>query len=171
MYIVLQSLLIEYDFQVTRRSKRCCPAQLLLDDPFILMKLVVPSDTRKKYLENCGVVLRSVHLILYNCTSTTTLYLEYAGTFEDFQDHSFRNAFKLIQAICQKYDCKIDNILSLVDGKALWPSAEESIILVADLDVVHNFLLSQKLTTLSGNFVEVLQISDRLEFNGACNEG
>ncbi|PON58566.1 hypothetical protein PanWU01x14_165970 [Parasponia andersonii] len=171
MYIVLQSLLIEYDFQVTRRFKKCCPPQLLLDDPFILMKLVVPSDTYKKYLENCGVVVRSVHLILYNCTITTTLYLEYVGTFEDFQDHSFGNDFKLIQAICQKYDCKIDSVSSLVDGKSLWSSAEESIILVADPNAVHNFLLSQKLTTLSGNFVEVLQISDRLEFNGACNEG
>ncbi|EPS57945.1 hypothetical protein M569_16873 [Genlisea aurea] len=36
-------------------------------------------------------------------------------------------------------------------------------------DAVHNFLLSQKLTSLLGNFPEVLQVSDILENEGACN--
>lgn len=36
-------------------------------------------------------------------------------------------------------------------------------------DAVHNFILSQKLTTLLGNFPEVLQVSDILEHNGPCN--
>nr|GFA95570.1 hypothetical protein [Tanacetum cinerariifolium] len=38
------------------------------------------------------------------------------------------------------------------------------------VDAVHNFLLSQKLTTLLGNFPEVLQVSDLLEYKGACSD-
>ncbi|KAA8520051.1 hypothetical protein F0562_014275 [Nyssa sinensis] len=50
-------------------------------------------------------------------------------------------------------------------------NGEASIMSAMDYsDAVHNFLLSQKLTTLLGNFPEVLQVSDILEHNGACND-
>ncbi|KAM5588662.1 hypothetical protein ABKV19_006897 [Rosa sericea] len=98
-----------------------------------------------------------------------------------------------IQAICEIYDCKIDSFSSLVDGKAIWclldyhfrmqlccawsskdpnkSSHEESIMLATEYsDAVHNFLLSQKLMSLLGNFPEVLQISDILEYNGVPND-
>ncbi|KAK9939024.1 hypothetical protein M0R45_015733 [Rubus argutus] len=88
-------------------------------------------------------------------------------------------------AICQIYDCKIDNFASLVDGKAIWclldyyfrkqlccawsskdpnkSSHEESIMLATDYsDAVHKFLLSHKLMSLLGHFPEVLQLSDIL---------
>ncbi|XP_010276054.1 PREDICTED: abnormal spindle-like microcephaly-associated protein homolog isoform X2 [Nelumbo nucifera] len=97
-----------------------------------------------------------------------------------------------IQAICQMYSIKVDNFSSLVDGKAMWclidyyfskelhccsyketqdTSSKRSVFLTTDnTDVIHNFILSQKLTTMVGNFPEVLQISDILENNGPCNE-
>ncbi|PON84060.1 Beta-catenin [Trema orientale] len=239
-----QSPLVEYDFQVRdlfvdlQDGVRLCRAtQLLLDEPSILTKLVVPSDTRKKYLANCGVVLqylRQAGVALYDDDGVTImgddvangdkeltlsllwnifvhlqlpLLMKKTMIFEEICKIRGPNMEQLntynttplemilswIQAICQKYDCKIDNFSSLVDGKAIWclldyyfrkelscscslkdscrSSTEESIVLVADyLDAVHNFLLSQKLTALLGNFPEVLQISDILEFNGACND-
>ncbi|GLT83252.1 hypothetical protein SLE2022_015520 [Rubroshorea leprosula] len=98
-----------------------------------------------------------------------------------------------IQAICEKYDLKIDGFPSLINGKAIWclldyyfrrelscscsckdsqeTRGEESIVSATDYaDAVHNFVLSQKLTTLLGDFPEVLQISDLLEHNGAVSE-
>ncbi|GKB16450.1 abnormal spindle-like microcephaly-associated protein, partial [Tanacetum coccineum] len=97
-----------------------------------------------------------------------------------------------IKAICDNYDLKVENLASLVDGKAMWclldyyfrkehcndTSNKElketngvSIMSASDyVDAVHNFLLSQKLTTLLGNFPEVLQVSDLLEYKGACSD-
>ncbi|KNA22012.1 hypothetical protein SOVF_038020 [Spinacia oleracea] len=97
-----------------------------------------------------------------------------------------------MKAICGNYDVKMENLASLVDGKAMWclldfyfrkelhcscsikdlnDTNEESIVSMRDTtDAVHNFVLSQKLTTLLGNFPEVLQICDILEHNGACND-
>ncbi|KAK0577950.1 hypothetical protein LWI29_002761 [Acer saccharum] len=96
-----------------------------------------------------------------------------------------------IQVICKKYDFGIDNFSSLVDGKAVWclldfyfrkelccscfskddTRGEESIMSATDYhDAFHNFILSQKLTKLLGNFPEVLQMSDILEHNGACSD-
>ncbi|KAJ4980734.1 hypothetical protein NE237_031571 [Protea cynaroides] len=98
-----------------------------------------------------------------------------------------------IQVICQKYDIKVDSFVSLVDGKAMWclvdyyfhkelrcsyfhkgvkdANYEEFILLPADnADAVHSFILSQKLTSILGNFPEVVQTSDILEHNGPCNE-
>ncbi|XWS75722.1 hypothetical protein CRYUN_Cryun01aG0116500 [Craigia yunnanensis] len=97
------------------------------------------------------------------------------------------------QAICEKYDLKIDSFSSLVNGKAIWclldyyfprelscscsnkdsheTRGEESIMSATDYtDAVHNFVLSQKLTALLGNFPEVLQISELLEHNGAVSD-
>ncbi|KAJ9566243.1 hypothetical protein OSB04_002209 [Centaurea solstitialis] len=97
-----------------------------------------------------------------------------------------------IKAICENYDLVVENFASLMDGKAMWclldyyfrkehcndqcnkdlnETNEVSIMSTSDyVDAVHNFLLSQKLTTLLGNFPEVLQVSDILEYKGACNE-
>ncbi|KAF4372521.1 hypothetical protein F8388_027194 [Cannabis sativa] len=240
-----QNPLVEYDFQVKdlfvdlQDGVRLCRAtQLLLDDSSILtVRLVVPSDTRKKSLANCRVVLQylkkagvalcdddGVEIMVDDVTDgdkeltlsllwnmfvhlQLPLLMKKAALIEEIckirgpdMEHlntSSTTPLELllswIQAICQKYDCKIDNFSTLVDGKAIWclldyycrkelscscslkdscrSNTEESIVLVADYpDAVHNFLLSQKLTTLLGNFPEVLQISDILEFNGACND-
>ncbi|KAL9687102.1 hypothetical protein QQ045_031498 [Rhodiola kirilowii] len=98
-----------------------------------------------------------------------------------------------VQAVCEKFDCQVNNFTSFVDGKVMWCLLDyyfrkelhcsctykglgdtlvaESIVSTSEYtDGVHNFILSQKLTTLLGNFPEVLQISDILEFNGVCNE-
>ncbi|XP_017230956.1 uncharacterized protein LOC108205485 isoform X2 [Daucus carota subsp. sativus] len=105
-----------------------------------------------------------------------------------------------IQAICENYNCKVDNFASIVDGRAMWclmdyyfhsdnhlpcsfkiskdmhgedngTVAEASLMSTANYtDAVHNFLMSQKLTTLLGKFPEVLQVSDLLEHNGVCND-
>ncbi|CAI0468264.1 unnamed protein product [Linum tenue] len=98
-----------------------------------------------------------------------------------------------IQAVCVNYDHKIENISSLVDGKAIWclldyyfrkelscsqsPKdpfkirGEESIMSASDYtDTVQNLMLSQKLATLLGSFPEVLQTSELLEHNGAIND-
>ncbi|KAL0353246.1 UNVERIFIED_CONTAM: Abnormal spindle-like microcephaly-associated protein [Sesamum angustifolium] len=97
-----------------------------------------------------------------------------------------------IQAICDSYEFKIENQSSLLDGKAMWclldyyfrkehdcscsfkdpdgTKREVSIMSAIEYtDAVHNFILSQKLTSLLGNFPEVLQVSDILEHNGVCN--
>ncbi|XP_024024702.1 abnormal spindle-like microcephaly-associated protein homolog isoform X2 [Morus notabilis] len=236
-----QSALAEYDFQVSdlfvdlQDGVRLCRAtHLLLDDPSILAKLAVPSDTRKKCLVNCGVVMQYlsqagaalydddgvmivgddvangdkeltlsllwnmfVHLQLPLLMKRTMLAEEICkirGANVDHFNTSSSTPLEMllswIQAICQNYDCKIDNFSSLVDGKGIWclldyyfrkelpctcsskdshrSSGEESIVLVTDYpDAVHNFLLSQRLTTLLGNFPE---ISDILEYSGACND-
>ncbi|XP_074307521.1 uncharacterized protein LOC141642588 [Silene latifolia] len=97
-----------------------------------------------------------------------------------------------MKAICKNYDKEIESLASLVDGKVMWcfldfyfrkelhcscsmkelnNSIDESIVSMRDAtDAVHNFVLSQKLATLMGNFPEVLQICEILEYNGACNE-
>ncbi|XP_016723502.2 abnormal spindle-like microcephaly-associated protein homolog isoform X5 [Gossypium hirsutum] len=60
-----QSALVEFDFQVSdlfldlQDGVRLCRViQLLRHDSSILMKIVVPSDTHKKNLANCGVALQ-----------------------------------------------------------------------------------------------------------------
>ncbi|GFZ03224.1 hypothetical protein Acr_15g0018320 [Actinidia rufa] len=60
-----QSPLNEYDFRVTELFEdlqdgvRLCRAvQLLQHDTSILMKIVVPSDTRKKNVVNCGIAMQ-----------------------------------------------------------------------------------------------------------------
>ncbi|GMH15791.1 hypothetical protein Nepgr_017632 [Nepenthes gracilis] len=97
-----------------------------------------------------------------------------------------------MKAICENYHYKMENFASLVDGKAMWclldfyfgkelgcfcdqknlndTSWEESVVSTTDTtDAVRNFVLSQRLSTLLGNIPEVLEISDILECNGACN--
>lgn len=238
-----QNSLTEYNFRVTdlfddlQDGVRLCRAiQLLQHDSSILMKLVVPSDTRKKNLANCGIALQYlkqaavplydedgmmievedvvhgdkeltlsllwnmfVHLQLPILINNALLFEEISKVRGVDSDYTSRNTstplemlFIWIQAICEKYDFKIDNFASLVDGKAMWclldyyfrkelhccslkdaneSSGKESVVSATDnTNVVHNFILSQKLTTLLGNFPEVLQVSDLLEHNGPCND-
>ncbi|KAL6200989.1 hypothetical protein ACLB2K_024704 [Fragaria x ananassa] len=140
-----------------------------------------------------------VHLQLPLLIKKTTLADEICkirGTMDSFMDVDsppLEMLLSWIQAICEIYDCKIDSFSSLVDGKAVWclldyhfrkqlccawsskdpnkSSHEESIMLASEYsDAVHNFLLSQKLMSLLGNFPEVLQISDILEYNGVPHD-
>ncbi|XP_023518999.1 abnormal spindle-like microcephaly-associated protein homolog isoform X1 [Cucurbita pepo subsp. pepo] len=100
-----------------------------------------------------------------------------------------------IQVVCENYDIKISNFSSLVNGKAIWclldyyfrkdlhcssspkiqdpqkMNGEESIMSVTHCsDSAHNLILLQKLTSLLGDFPEILQISDILEYGGACSD-
>ncbi|XP_075090893.1 uncharacterized protein LOC107824776 isoform X2 [Nicotiana tabacum] len=214
-----QNPLLEYHFGVADLFKdlqdgiRLCRAiQLLQHDPSILSKMVVPSDTRKKSLVNCGTVLQFLREAgVPLCDQDGTLIMA-----EDIVDgdkeltisllwnifvHLQQNSsscnhldmlLNWIQAICESYDLKVENFSSLVDGKAMWclldyyfrkdnrcscsyqalgeTKEEVSIVSVIDYtDAVHNFILSQKLPLLLGRFPEVLQVSDILETNGACN--
>ncbi|XP_037496535.1 abnormal spindle-like microcephaly-associated protein homolog isoform X2 [Jatropha curcas] len=241
-----QCPLVEYDFRVTdifldlQDGVRLCRAiQLLQNDSSILMKMVVPSDTRKKNLVNCGVALQHlkhagvklcdgdgmtimeddvangdkeltinllwnvfIHLqlpLLISGTILTEEILKIRGSNVDplkginLGSSSLELLLNWIQAVCETYDHKVDSFSSLVDGKAIWCLLDyyfrrelycsqslknphdnkggESIMSAADYtDAVHNFILSQKLITLLGNFPEVLQISDILEHNGAISE-
>ncbi|KAG8490581.1 hypothetical protein CXB51_013722 [Gossypium anomalum] len=238
-----QSALVEFNFKVSdlfldfQDGVRLCRViQLLRHDLSILMKIVVPSDTQKKNLANCGVALEYlkqagvmlcdedglritgddvasgdkeltlsllwnifVHLQMPLLIDKTTIADEISkiGGF-DMDSLNVINSTLMglllnwIQAICGKYDLKIDSFSSLDNGKAIWclldyyfrrelscscsnkdsheARGEKSIMSATDYtDAVHNFILSQKLTTLLGNFPEVLQISDLLEHNGAVS--
>ncbi|KAJ8761757.1 hypothetical protein K2173_004567 [Erythroxylum novogranatense] len=241
-----QCSLLEYDFSVTdmfldlQDGIRLCRAiQLLQNDSSILTKMVVPSDTRKKKLANCGLALQYLkhagvklhdedgmmvteddiangdkeltlsllwnmflHLqvpLLINKTNLVEEVLKIQGTYveilnvECFCSSPLELLLKWIQAICEKYNYKIDGFSTLVDGKAIWclldyyflkklccsrsrkdtpeSSVEESFVSADDyLDAFYTFILSQKLTRLLGNFPEVLQISDMLEHSGAVCE-
>ncbi|XP_050371617.1 uncharacterized protein LOC126789497 [Argentina anserina] len=237
-----QSPIVDFDFRVTdlfadlQDGMRLCRAiQLLQDDSSILLKMAIPSDTRKKHLANCGTALQYLKeagvvldddgmmiveddiadgdkeltiVLLWNMfvqlqlpllVKKTTLADEICkirGNMDsciNVDAPSLDMLLSWIQAICEIYDCKIDNFSSLVDGKAIWclldyhfrkqlccswsskdhnkSSNEESIMLASEYsDAVHNFLLSQKLMSLLGNFPEVLQISDILEYNGVPND-
>ncbi|KAL6990794.1 hypothetical protein U1Q18_008916 [Sarracenia purpurea var. burkii] len=214
-----QSPLNEYDFTVTdlfedlRDGVRLCRAiQLLQHDASILMKIVVPSDTHKKNMVNCGIAmqhLKQVGVPLFDEDGTiiveedivsgdkeltlSLLWNIFVHLQEDLYNSTLLDMLlNWIQAICEGYDFTVDNFASLFDGKAMWclldyyfrkelncscslkdirgTSGGTSIMSVGDYtDAVHNFILSQKLPTLLGNFPEVLQVSDILEHNGACN--
>lgn len=239
-----QCCLTEYDFRVTDLFddlqdgvRLCRTIQLLLHDSSILVKMVVPSDTHKKNLANCGIALQYlkqagvslydddgmvivgedvangdkeltlsllwnifVHLQLPLLINKTLLFEEISkirGADVDISKNDISSPLEMllkwIQAVCESYDFKIENFASLVDGKAMWclldyyfrkelhcsrsyndpneRNGKKSIISATDCtDAAHNFILSQKLTTLLGNFPEVLQTSDILEHNGACND-
>ncbi|KAL3519477.1 hypothetical protein ACH5RR_017626 [Cinchona calisaya] len=236
----LQSSLIEYDFRVMdliedlKDGVRLCRAiQLLKHDSSILLKLVVPSDTHKKSLANCGIALQYmkqagvplcgedgmlitqedvvnrekelvlsllwnmfVHLQLPLLINKKLLSVEISKIRGVVAEHSspcstLDMLLNWIQAIGESYDLKVENFSSLVDGKAMWclldyyfskehhstfsskDRTNEAVSLVSTneyTDAVHNFILSQKLTSLLGNFPEVLQVSDILEHNGASND-
>ncbi|XP_039044052.1 abnormal spindle-like microcephaly-associated protein homolog [Hibiscus syriacus] len=239
----LQSALVEFDFQVSdlfldlQDGVRLCRViQLLQHNQSILMKIVVPSDTHKKNLANCGVALQYlreagvmlcdedglkitrddiadrdkeltlsllwsifVRLQLPLLIDKTTIGGEISNIRGFKMDNlNVTNSSNLgmllnwIQAIGENYGLRIESFSSLVNGKAVWcvldyyirkelsclnkvnsqeTRGEESIMSASDYtDAVHNFVLSQKLTALLGNFPEVLQISDLLEHNGAVSD-
>ncbi|OMO64877.1 IQ motif, EF-hand binding site [Corchorus olitorius] len=239
-----QSALVEFDFQVSdiftdlQDGVRLCRAiQLLRHESSILMKIILPSDTHKKNLANCGVALQYLRQagvmlcdedgmkitgddvadgdkeltlsLLWNMFVHLQLPLLLDKTIiadEISKIHGFNQEnvnvinptllgmlLNWIQAICEKYDLKIDSFSSLVNGEAIWclldyyfrrelscscfnkdshePRGQESIVSATDYtDAVHNFVLSQKLTALLGTFPEVLQISDLLEHNAAVSD-
>ncbi|KAK7292402.1 hypothetical protein RIF29_08181 [Crotalaria pallida] len=137
-----------------------------------------------------------VHLQLPLLVDKTSLVGEISkirGIGTDLNSSSLDLLLNWIQAVCENYDCQIDNFHSLVDGKAIWcildyyfqkelhnscslkevnvKSGKSTIMSVNEYsDALYNFILSQKLTTILGNFPEVLQISELLQYNGACND-
>ncbi|XP_043688787.1 abnormal spindle-like microcephaly-associated protein homolog isoform X2 [Telopea speciosissima] len=235
-----QHPILEYDFTVKELFEdlqdgiRLCRAiQLLQCDASILMKMAVPSDTRKKNLSNCGLAMQHlkqagvplydedrgmivaedvangdkeltlsmlwnifVHLQLPLLIKKTLLIEEIykvKGANTDHSNNLMEMLLEWIQVICQKYDVKVNSFESLVDGKAIWclidhyfrkelnqscfhkgiqdVNYEDSILSSTDkIDTIQNFILSQKLTSILGNFPEVLQTSDILENNGPCSE-
>ncbi|GFS29885.1 hypothetical protein Acr_00g0008960 [Actinidia rufa] len=198
-----QSPLNEYDFRVTELFEdlqdgvRLCRAvQLLQHDTSILTKILVPSDTRKKNVVNCGIAmqhLKQAGVPLFDEDGSIIVGEDIVSGDKELTLSLLWNIFIHLQAVCESYNLRIDDFSSMVDGKAMWclldyyfrkelncscslmvdtreTSGETSIMSVSDYtDAVHNFILSQKLTTLLGNFPEVLQVSDILEHNGACN--
>ncbi|XP_059292899.1 uncharacterized protein LOC132046322 isoform X3 [Lycium ferocissimum] len=236
-----QNPLLEYQFGVADLFedledgiRLCRVIQLLRHDPSILSKMVVPSDTRKKSLANCGTVLQFlkeagvplcdqdgtiimaedivdgdkeltisllwnmfVHLqlpLLMNKELLSKEIFKIRGVVEQNSNGCTHLDLLLnwIQAICGSYDLKVEIFSSLVDGKAMWclldyyfrkdhrcscsyqalSETKEEVSIVSPVDytdAVHNFILSQKLPLLLGKFPEVLQVSDILETNGACN--
>ncbi|XP_015067274.1 abnormal spindle-like microcephaly-associated protein homolog [Solanum pennellii] len=236
-----QNPLLEYQFGVADLFEDlqdgiqlCRVVQLLRHDPSILSKMVVPSDTRKKSLANCGTVLlflQEAGVSLCDQDGTILMAEDIVGGDKELTISLLWNMFvhlqlpllinksllseeiskiqgvvkqnsndcthldmllSWIQAICGSYDLKVKNFSSLVDGKAMWclldyyfrkdhrcscsyqalceTKEEVSIVSAVDYtDAVHNFILSQKLPLLLGKFPEVIQVSDILETNGACN--
>ncbi|KAE9461705.1 hypothetical protein C3L33_06407, partial [Rhododendron williamsianum] len=197
-----QSPLNEYDFSVTelfvdlRDGVRLCRAiQLLQHDTSILTKILVPSDSHKKNVANCGIAmqhLKQAGVPLFDEDGSVIVGEDIVSGDKELTLSLLWNIFIHLQAICESYDFRVDGFASLVDGKAMWclldyyfrkeldcscsptdvgeTSGETSIMSLSDYtDAVHNFILSQKLATLLGNFPEVLQVSDILEHKGACN--
>ncbi|KAK4755067.1 hypothetical protein SAY87_008824 [Trapa incisa] len=231
---------VEYEFKLVdiledlQDGVRLCRAiQLLKQDPSILMKLMVPSDTNKKNLANCSIALQYlkkfgvplydddemeivaddiangdkeltlslvwnmfVHLQIPLLLDAKVLAAEVDRISGVTVDISLVTSFTSvdlllhwIQAICNNYDLKIENTNSLTDGKAIWclldhyfrkelscscapkgSKGEESIMSASDYpDAVHNFVLSQRLTALLGDFPEVLETGDIIEQHGVCN--
>ncbi|KAE8728682.1 HSP20-like chaperones superfamily protein [Hibiscus syriacus] len=188
-----QSALVEFDFQVSglfldlQDGVRLCRViQLLQHEPSILMKIVVPSDTLKKNLANCGVALqylreagvvlcdedglkitrddiaerdkeRTVSL-LWNIFVRLQLPLLIDKTTIGGEISNIRGfnmiCFKCSLSTGEKWGWQLVKIMVLGLKAFLHWSMEKP------YDAVHNFVLSQKLTALLGNFPEVLQISD-----------
>ncbi|KAL1537350.1 abnormal spindle-like microcephaly-associated protein isoform X1 [Salvia divinorum] len=235
-----QNPLVEYDFRISNLFEDLCDGirlcraiGLLRRDSSILTKVVVPSDTQKKSLFNCGNALKYLRQagvslldedgtevmeedvvsgdkeltlsLLWNMFVNLQLPLlinkslisEEISNIRGVVDHSITQAplvllLNWIQAVCATYELKVESHSSLLDGKAMWclldfyfrkehdcscsfkdpcgTKNEVSIMSAIEYtDAVHNFILSQKLTSLLGNFPEVLQVSDILEHNGASN--
>ncbi|MCD7453220.1 hypothetical protein HAX54_020163 [Datura stramonium] len=219
-----QNPLLEYQFGVADLFedledgiRLCRVIQLLRHDPSILLKMVVPSDTRKKSLGNCGTVLqflKEAGVPLCDQDGTIIMAEDIVDGDKELTISLLWNMFVhlqlpllinkellseeiskirgVVKAICGSYDLKFENFSSLVDGKAMWclldyyfrkdhrcscsyqalceTKEEVSIVSAVDYtDAVHNFILSQKLPLLLGKFPEVIQVSDILETNGACN--
>ncbi|KAF9618399.1 hypothetical protein IFM89_001122, partial [Coptis chinensis] len=222
-----QCPVLDYDYKVKdlfddlQNEVRLCRAiQLFKCDTSMLTKMVVPLDTHKKDLVNCGVTLPYlkqagvplfdedgativaedvatgekelilsllwnifVHLQLPLVVDKTLLFEEICklnGVDTDYMKIDGLNLLEMIlqwiQAICQRYNIKIVNFASLMDGKAMWclidyyfrhelpcssfckahvTGCEDPNFWSTDCSVaVHNLILSQKLMTMLGSFPE-----------------
>ncbi|KAG5246756.1 abnormal spindle microcephaly-associated protein [Salix suchowensis] len=178
-----QCSLVEYDFRVTdlfaelQDGVRLCRAiQLLQNDSSILMKMVVPSDTRKRNLANCGLALQYLKragVTLQDEDGMTILEDDVANGDKELTVSLLWNIFVHLQLPLLLNKTTLANEILKIHGVNMDPHEsrrEESLMSAIDYtDSVHNFLLSQKLTTLLWNFPEVLHISDILEHSGASN--
>ncbi|KAK8629474.1 hypothetical protein V6N13_078315 [Hibiscus sabdariffa] len=179
-----QSALVEFDFRVSdlfldfQDGVRFCRViQLLQHDPSILMKIVVPSDTQKKNLANCGVALQYLEqagVMLCDEDGLKITGDDVVGGEKEFTLSLLWNIFVHLQLPLLIDKTTIADEISQIGGFNMDshdPRGEESIMSATDYtDAVHNFMLSQKLMTLLGNFPEILQISDLLEHNGAVSD-
>ncbi|KAK8592272.1 hypothetical protein V6N13_062858 [Hibiscus sabdariffa] len=179
-----QSALVEFDFRVSdlfldfQDGVRLCRViQLLQHDPSILMKIVVPSDTQKRNLANCGVALQYLEqagVMLCDEDGLKITGDDVAGGEKEFTLSLLWNIFVHLQLPLLIDKKTIADEISQIGGFNMDshdPRGEESIMSATDYtDAVHNFMLSQKLMTLLGNFPEILQISDLLEHNGAVSD-
>ncbi|KAK8664866.1 hypothetical protein V6N13_084639 [Hibiscus sabdariffa] len=179
-----QSALVEFDFQVSdlfldlQDGVRLCRViQLLQHDPSILMKIVVPSDTYKKNLANCGVALqylREAGVMLCDEDGLKIMRDDIADRDKELTISLLWNIFVRLQLPLLIDKIAIGGEISKIRGLNMNSHeirGDESIMSATDYtDAVHNFVLSQKLTALLGNFPEVLQISDLLEHNGAVSD-
>ncbi|KAL2628242.1 hypothetical protein AAZV13_07G221900 [Glycine max] len=220
-----QEPIVEYDFRVKDLFvdlqdglKLCRAIQLLQHNSSILMKIVVPSDTPKKKLANCGLVLQYirhaggslldedgimivaddivngdkeltlsllwnmfVHLqtamkvlmplnlqlpLLVDKTSLVGEISKIRGFGTDLINSTNSSSMELLLNWIQK---ELHNSSSLKEVNK--KSGKASIMSVNEYsDALYNFILSQKLTRLLGNFPEVLQVSELLQYNGACSD-
>ncbi|OMO76771.1 IQ motif, EF-hand binding site [Corchorus capsularis] len=198
-----QSALVEFDFQVSdiftdlQDGVRLCRAiQLLQHESSILMKIILPSDTHKKNLANCGVALqylRQAGVMLCDEDGMKITGDDVADGDKELTLSLLWNMFVHLQLpllldktiiadeISKIHGFNQENV-NVINPTLLgmllnWiqdshePRGQESIVSATDYtDAVHNFVLSQKLTALLGTFPEVLQISDLLEHNGAVSD-
>ncbi|KAK1556405.1 hypothetical protein Q3G72_004525 [Acer saccharum] len=158
------------------RMKSHCPI-----DSSILTKMVVPSDTLKKNLSNCGIALqylRQAGLKLYDQDGTEIIEDDVANGDKELvlsllwninphdikleqlnsvDSTSLDLLLNWIQVICKKYDFCIDNFSSLIDGKAicclLYFYFRKELAVLVFLRMIH-----EKLTRLLGNFPEALRM-------------
>ncbi|KAL9236623.1 hypothetical protein vseg_011267 [Gypsophila vaccaria] len=236
--------LVEYDLRITDLFQDlqdgvglCRAVHLLQHESSILAKIVLPADTQKKKITNCGTALdylthagvslhdgdgmvivgediaggdkeliltllwnMFVHLQVPLLISKSALSEEISNICNAQTEFMAIDAssgthldllLNWVKAVCKNYDIDVESLASLVDGRVMWclldfyfpkehcsgsmmelnESNKESIVSMQDVtDAVHNFVLSQKLATLMGNFPEVLQLCEILEYNGACSE-
>ncbi|KHG19323.1 Abnormal spindle-like microcephaly-associated protein [Gossypium arboreum] len=182
-----QSALVEFNFQVSdlfldfQDGVRLCRViQLLRHDPSILMKIVVPSDTQKKNLANCGVALeylKQAGVMLCDEDGLRITGDDVASGDKELTLSLLWNIFVHLQLPLLIDKTTIADEISKIGGFKMdslnvinstlmgillnWiqdshePRGEKSIMSATDYtDAVHNFILSQKLTTLLGNFPE-----------------
>ncbi|EOA15912.1 hypothetical protein CARUB_v10004007mg [Capsella rubella] len=193
-----QSPLVEYEFKVRelfgdlQDGVRLCRAiQLLLHDPSILTKMVVPCDNRKKNLANCRIALQylkdaGVSLkddegmmiteedvadgdkeltisLLWNIFVHLQLPLLVNGRLLTEEIHK-------VQGLEQDNQITMSTPLEMLLNWIKDPAGQQgpqSVMSNTDYhDAVQNFILSQKLTALLGSFPE---IGDLLEHNAVVS--
>ncbi|KAK4398963.1 Abnormal spindle-like microcephaly-associated protein [Sesamum angolense] len=154
-----QNPLIEYDFRVTdlfedlRDGVRLCRA-IQLKPPSILMKVVVPSDTQKKSLVNCGIALqylKQAGVPLLDEDGTEILGEDVVNGDKELTLSLLWNLFVHLQLPLLISKTLILEEISNIRGVAVESSSTQTLL---------DLLLS---------WIQVLQVSDILEHNGVCN--